>query len=163
MGCTHVASPASASVRRVRSSTNRSATGLSMSLIRSGPAAEAVVTVTNKSGEAVPTPIAIVGIPGGLEVRHDQLKELVKQQKIAAYEVIGREVVLYWRGLEANARVEIPLSLTAAIGGSFTAPASRAYLYYTDEHKHWAAPLSSLMRSCSRWSGGPRSPPPTGA
>ena len=56
--------------------------------------------------EPVPTPVAIIGIPGGLEVRHDQLKELVKAEKIAAYEVIGREVVLYWRSLEAEQRVE---------------------------------------------------------
>ena len=48
----HVASPASASVRRVRSSTSRSATGLSIALIRSGPAAEAVVTVTDARPKA---------------------------------------------------------------------------------------------------------------
>jgi hypothetical protein len=24
--------------------------------------------------------------------------------------------------------------------GSYTAPASSAYLYYTNEHKHWAPP-----------------------
>jgi hypothetical protein len=113
--------------------------------VHEGSLTEAVVTVTNKADEVVPTPIAIVGIPGGLEVRHDQLKELVKQQKIAAYEVIGREVVLYWRSLDARQRVEIPISLTASIGGSFTAPASRAYLYYTDEHKQWADPLAAKV------------------
>ena len=42
----------------------------------------------------------------------------------------------------SNERVEIPISLTAAIAGSYTAPASRAYLYYTDEHKSWADPLA---------------------
>jgi hypothetical protein len=113
--------------------------------VSEGSLTEAVATVINKTADVVPTPIAIVGIPGGLEVRHDQLKELVKQQKIAAYEVIGREVVLYWRSLNANERVEIPISLTASIGGSFTAPASRAYLYYTDEHKHWAEPLAAKV------------------
>jgi len=110
-----------------------------------GSPTEAVVTVTNNANEVIPTPIAIVGIPGGLEVRHDQLKELVKQQKIAAYEVIGREVVLYWRGMKAKERVEIPLSLTGAIAGTFTAPASRAYLYYTDEHKTWTDPLAAKI------------------
>jgi hypothetical protein len=82
------------------------------------------------------------GGEGGLQVRHDQLKELVKQQKVAAYEVIGRELVLYWRSLKGGERVEVPLSLTATVGGTFTAPASRAYLYYTDEHKHWTEPLA---------------------
>jgi hypothetical protein len=86
--------------------------------------------------------MAIIGIPGGLEVRHDQLKELVKAGKIAAYEVKGREVILYWRVLAAEQRVDLPLSLVAAIPGKYTAPASRAYLYYTDEHKQWVDGLA---------------------
>ncbi len=102
-----------------------------------GSVTEAEVTVVNRKGETVPTPLAIIGIPGGLEVRHDQLKELVKAGKIDAYEVLGREVVLYWRALKAEERVDLPLSLVAAIPGTFTGPANRAYLYYTDEHKHW--------------------------
>ncbi|HEY9786819.1 MAG TPA: hypothetical protein V6D17_15625, partial [Candidatus Obscuribacterales bacterium] len=102
-----------------------------------GSATEAEVTVLNKTKEVVPNPVAIVGLPGGLEPRHDQLKELVKKGKIDAYEVRGREVVLYWRALPAEAKVEVPLSLIAAVPGTFTGPASRAYLYYTDEHKRW--------------------------
>ena len=102
-----------------------------------GAATEANVTVTNKSKEVVPTPVAIVGLPGGLEPRHDQLKELVKKGRIDAYEVLGREVVLYWRTMAGEANVELPLSLIAAVPGTYTGPASRAYLYYTDEHKRW--------------------------
>ncbi len=109
--------------------------------VKEGSVTEAQVTVLNRMDKAIPTPIAIIGIPGGLEVRHDQLKELVKSGKIAAYEVLGREVVLYWRILDANQKVELPLSLVAAIPGTYTGPASRAYLYYTDEQKNWAAPL----------------------
>ncbi|MCH5375699.1 MAG: hypothetical protein JJ992_17140 [Planctomycetes bacterium] len=105
--------------------------------VREGEATEAEVTVINRTGKTVPTPLAIVGIPGGLEVRHDRLKELVKEGRIAAYEVIGREVVLYWRAFLPEERVDVALSLIAAIPGRYTAPASRAYLYYTDEHKHW--------------------------
>ena len=107
-----------------------------------GAATEATVVVVNRTNEAIPTPIAIIGIPGGLEVRHDQLKELVKQGKISAYEVIGREVVLYWRSLDKEARVDLPLSLIAAVPGTYTGPASRAYLYYTDELKQWTDGLN---------------------
>jgi hypothetical protein len=109
--------------------------------IQEGRVTEATVSITNKVDEHIPTPVAIVGIPGGLEVRHDQLKELVKSGKIDAYEVIGREVVLYWRYLRAKEKVELPLSLVAAIPGTYTGPASRAYLYYTDEFKNWAPGL----------------------
>jgi len=120
----------------------RVAVALSSDTVEEGNVAEANVTVTNTAeDEIIPTPIAIVGIPGGLEVRHDQLKELVKAGRIAAYEVLGREVVLYWRELKAEQKVDVPISLVAAIPGTYTGPASRAYLYYTDEHKNWSAPV----------------------
>jgi hypothetical protein len=115
--------------------------------VAEGSLTEAVATIVNKDKATIPTPIAIVGIPGGLEVRHDQLKELVKSGKIAAYEVIGRDVVLYWRALDGGATVEVPISLTAAIPGTYTAPASRAYLYYTDEFKQWSDPLAVTIRA----------------
>jgi hypothetical protein len=110
--------------------------------IQEGGVTEAVVSIANKSDQVIPTPVAIVGIPGGLEVRHDQLKELVKSGRIDAYEVIGREVILYWRFLKANARFDLPLSVVAAVPGSYVGPASRAYLYYTDEYKNWTPGLS---------------------
>ena len=95
-----------------------------------------------RGGQYVPrkdaaSPVAIIGIPGGLEVRHDQLKELVKAGKIDAYEVNGREVVLYWRQIKAGVKEEVSLSLVAAVPGTYTAPASRVYEYYTDEFKQW--------------------------
>jgi len=111
---------------------------LAQEKVSEGASTEANVVVTNRTAEVLPTPVAIVGLPGGLEPRHDQLKEFVKKGAIDAYEVLGREVVLYWRSMEAGAKVEVPLSLIAAVPGTYTGPASRAYLYYTDEHKQWA-------------------------
>ncbi len=105
--------------------------------IDEGAVTEARVVVVNRTSRPTPMTVAVVGVPGGLEVRHDQLKELVKSETIAAYEVLGREVVLYWRSLATEQRIELPVSLVAAIPGRYTGPASRAYLYYTDEHKHW--------------------------
>ncbi|HLL55563.1 MAG TPA: MG2 domain-containing protein, partial [Myxococcaceae bacterium] len=105
--------------------------------VSEGDLVQARALVSNKTGQQLPTVVAIVGLPGGLEPRHDQLKELVKKGTIDAYEVMGRDVVLYWRGMEPNGRVEVPLSLVAAVPGTYTGAASRAYLYYTDEHKTW--------------------------
>jgi hypothetical protein len=110
---------------------------LSDTFVAEGAVTEANVTVTNLSKEPVPMTVAIIGVPGGLEPRHDQLKELVKSGKIDAYEVIGREVVLYWRSLRTEQKSELPVSLVAAVPGTYTGPASRAYLYYTDEFKDW--------------------------
>ncbi len=128
----HCATPASSDRCKVSIETHLAAVTLG-----EGDVTEADVTVTNRTHAAVPTPVAIVGLPGGLEVRADQLKELVSAGRIAAYEVRGREVVLYWRSLEADQVVKLPLSATAAVPGTYTGPASRAYLYYTDEDKQW--------------------------
>ncbi|WP_163989049.1 MG2 domain-containing protein [Pyxidicoccus caerfyrddinensis] len=103
-----------------------------------GEPTEARVVIANRTGQKLPTAVAIFGVPGGLEVRHDQLKELVKRQVVDAYEVLGRDVVLYWRGMEPRKRIDVPLSLVAAVPGTYTGPASRAYLYYADEHKTWS-------------------------
>ncbi len=105
--------------------------------LREGEITEMTVTVRNRSETIAPNPVAIIGLSGGTEPRHDQLKELVKRGSIDAYEVRGREVILYWRALKPQQRIELPITLIAAIPGDYTAPASRAYLYYTDEFKHW--------------------------
>jgi hypothetical protein len=109
--------------------------------IPEGEVAEISVVVRNLSDEVLPTPVAIIGVPGGLEVRHDQLKELKKANRIAAYEVLGRDVVLYWRELKGKQVVKLPISTIAAIPGTYTGPASRAYEYYADEFKRWAPGL----------------------
>jgi hypothetical protein len=110
---------------------------LAQSKLLEGKSTEATVILTNTTNTSIPTPIAIIGLPGGLEPRHDQLKELVKRGKIDAYEVRGREIVLYWRAMPSNTSFQIPLSLIAVVPGSYTGPASRAYLYYSDEYKKW--------------------------
>lgn len=114
---------------------------LAKNALTEGEPTEARVFVTNKSDQKLPTTVAIFGVPGGLEVRHDQLKELVKKHTVDAYEVIGRDVVLYWRGMEPRKKLDVSLSLIAAVPGTYTGPASRAYLYYTDNHKTWLAGL----------------------
>ncbi|WP_257450418.1 MG2 domain-containing protein [Archangium lipolyticum] len=110
---------------------------LAKTALTEGEPTEARVRVTNRSDQKLSTTVAIFGVPGGLEVRHDQLKELVKKHTVDAYEVIGRDVVLYWRGMEPRKKLEVPLSLIAAVPGTYTGPASRAYLYYADNHKVW--------------------------
>ena len=65
----------------------------------------------------------------------------MSRRGIAAFEVIGREVVLYWREMKPDQKVELPISLVAAIPGTYTGPASRTYLYYTDEFKTWVPGL----------------------
>ncbi len=56
--------------------------------------------------------------------------------------VIGRDVVPYWRGMKGGQRVLVPLSLVAAVSGTYAGPASRAYLSYKDEHRTWVDALA---------------------
>jgi hypothetical protein len=118
------------------------ATKLSKTEVAEGETVDVSVTLANKTGAGLPMAVAIVGLPGGLEARVDQLKELVKQGTIDFFELRGREVVLYRRAMAPSESRTVPLSCVAAIPGSYTGAASRAYLYYTDEEKCWVSPLA---------------------
>jgi uncharacterized protein YfaS (alpha-2-macroglobulin family) len=118
--------------------------------IKEGDTVKLHVAVQNRTGEDQGMTVAVVGLPAGLALPDDlsQLKELTRLAKdgkagrISAWEMNGsRELVLYWRGLKANAKVELDLDLVGRLPGIYSGPASRAYLYYNAEHKHWIDPL----------------------
>ncbi len=119
------------------------ATKLDKSTYREGDAAVMTVEVTAKSN--VSMPLTIIGIPAGFEIRHDQLKELTKENRISAYETHDNTVVLYWREMKANTRTDIPLSLIATYPGETTGSASSAYLFYTDEYQYYAPPQTARI------------------
>ncbi len=100
------------------------------------------VRVTNTTNVGIPMTLARVGLPGGLTFQTWQLQELRDKGIIDFYETRPREVILYFRSLAPKASKDVPLELLASVPGSFTAPASRAYLYYTNEHKAWVAPTT---------------------
>lgn len=57
----------------------------------------------------------------------------------------GRDIIFYWRTLAAKEKVTLRVEANAAVPGEYVGPASRAYLYYTDELKTWADPLKSSI------------------
>ena len=120
-------------------------TELASDKVEAGDTVDLAVRLSNKSGEGQPMTIAIVGIPAGLEPRHKQLEELRKDGEYDFYEVNGRELVFYWRSLgpdvKGDNQIEFNLDLIAEIPGKYMGPASRTYLYYTAENKHWVDPL----------------------
>ncbi len=113
------------------------ATKLASPSVRQGETTDLEVTFSNATAEGQPMAVAIVGIPGGLEPRHDQLKELVKAGLADFYEVRDGDVVFYKRCLKPSEVVNIRLNLVAAVAGTYVGAASRAYLYYSDEAKSW--------------------------
>ena len=98
--------------------------------------------VENTTAAGIPMTLARVGIPGGLVFQTWQLKELRDKGQIDFYETRPREVILYWRALPPSAKTDIDLNLLAAVPGTYEAPASSAYLYYTAEDKAWTKPVA---------------------
>ena len=76
-----------------------------------------------------------------------QLKEYTRLPEdgsrplVSAFEIRGRELVLYWRDLAPDQKIEVPIDLICRVPGEYSGPASRAYLYYNADHKHWVEPL----------------------
>jgi hypothetical protein len=117
-------------------------TELAKSSVKMGEGVKLRAHIENRSEGGVPMTLARVGIPGGLVFQTWQLKELRDKGAIDFYETRPREVILYFRALPPQAKKDVALDLLAAVPGNYTAPATSAYLYYTDEDKSWAAPVS---------------------
>jgi hypothetical protein len=110
--------------------------------VRMGEGVTLRAQIDNRTTAGQPMTLARIGIPGGLVFQTWQLKELRDKGLIDFYETRPREVILYWRALEPSAHKQVDLNLLAAVPGSYEGPASSAYLYYTDEDKHWAPALT---------------------
>jgi hypothetical protein len=121
-----------------------------------GDATRLNVKLENVSGKGQGMAVAVIGLPAGLKLPDDfkQLRDLAqlrdngtKPGVIGAFEVRGRELVLYWRDLAPDAKIDLSLDLRGHVPGEYRGPASRAYLYYNPDAKHWTAPLSATVRA----------------
>jgi hypothetical protein len=116
---------------------------------REGETVRLNVRVENASGKGQGMTVAILGLPGGLTIPEDmkQLKDYTRpptdgQRPLLSYfEIRGRELVLYWRDLAPDQKIEVPIDLICRVPGEYSGPASRAYLYYNADRKHWVEPL----------------------
>jgi anti-sigma factor RsiW len=116
------------------------------------------VHVENASGKGQGMAVAILGLPGGLTVPEDmkQLKDYVRQPNdgrrplVSAFEIRGRELVLYWRDLAPDQKIDVPIDLICRVPGEYSGPASRAYLYYNADLKHWVEPLKVRIAAARR-------------
>jgi hypothetical protein len=131
------------------------ATHLDRSTAREAETVRLTVRVENKSGRGQGMTVAVIGLPGGLTVPEDmkQLKDHcrlrddgTKPGRVSAFEIRGRELVLYWRDLAPDQKIEVPVDLICRVPGEYRGPASRAYLYYNADHKCWVEPLQIRIR-----------------
>ena len=134
------------------------ATQLERATAHEGETVGLTVRLENKSGRGQGMTVAIVGLPAGLTLPEDmkKLKDLARLRNngtergvIDAWEVRGRELVLYWRDLAPDKKIEVNLELICRVPGEYRGPASRAYLYYNADHKCWAEPLKVAIQARS--------------
>lgn len=114
-------------------------TTLSADKVRVGETVRLSVKLSNVTNEGQAMTVGIIGLPAGLSAQPWQLKELVERKVVDFYEIIDNNVVLYYREMAPNAERIVHLDLKAEMPGTFAAPASSAYVYYTDEYQQWAA------------------------
>lgn len=98
------------------------------------------VELKNTTDELIPSPIAKIGIPSGLNLQPWQLKELQDKNTFDYYEIMDGYLVVYYRKIGPNETKTVHLDLKADLAGSYEAPASVAYLYYTNELQNWSKP-----------------------
>jgi hypothetical protein len=104
-----------------------------------GDTVRLTAVLQNASKQEQGMAVAILGLPAGLQPPTDlqELRNLVAAGKIDAFEIKGRELVLYWRGLAKDAELEVNINLVCQIPGTYRGPASRAYLYYNADERWW--------------------------
>jgi len=108
--------------------------------VNMGETIRLTTTLSNKTDQGQPMTMAMIGIPAGLSLQPWQLKELQEKKAFDYYELFDGYVVLHYEQMEANASKTVALDLKADIPGEYEAPASSAFLYYTNEHRVWSMP-----------------------
>ncbi|MCC7303645.1 MAG: hypothetical protein IT233_13475 [Bacteroidia bacterium] len=110
---------------------------ISEKTVKQGETVRLKATVKNLKKEGVPSTMVVVGIPAGFSVQPWQLKEMQEKKMFDYYEIIGNKLAIYYTGMAPEAVKELNFDLKAEIPGTYEAPASAAYLYYTNEFKTW--------------------------
>lgn len=132
----------------------RLSAALTKKTIQDGETVPLNIKVENATDRGQGMAVAIIGLPAGLNLPEDmkRLKELAAPRNdgtepgvISAWEIRGRELVIYWRQLAPKQKIEFNLDLICRVPGDFRGPASRAYLYYNADHKHWIEPIQALV------------------
>jgi hypothetical protein len=126
----------------------RIATKLGRAEATEGESVPLTVTLENRQKVGQGMAVAVVGLPAGVKVPTDlkQLTDLREKGVVSFFEVRGRELVLYWRELAPEQMVSVTMDLVCDVPGEYRGPASRGYLYYTSDDRHWAEPLAIRIK-----------------
>ena len=97
------------------------------------------VTVRNLSANYIDMAIVDLGIPPGFKPDRSAFDIMVKRNIISKYEITGRQVILYLRGL-GRGPLEISYKLWAMYPVKIQAPPSSVWEYYNPENKAVSEP-----------------------
>lgn len=114
--------------------------GFAAATVREGEAVGLRITIANPSADAVAMPVAIVGLPAGVEVAPAELDEAVRRGQIAFWELRGQDLCCYLRGLQPGEERQLHCIAVGAVPGRAHGAAPRAFAYYTPGQR-FAAPL----------------------
>lgn len=106
-----------------------------------GAVAYVEARLKNEEAKRQASTMVRIGIPAGLSPQIWQMKEWIKQERIAFYEWEKGYLTLYFYGMEPLEEILLPLYLKTEVPGNFTALPSTGYLYYTPEFKKWVDPI----------------------
>lgn len=115
-------------------------TNIAKTLVKTGETNRFSATISNTSSDPVASPMMVLGIPAGLSLQPWQLKQIMDQKGCDFYEIWDNMVVFHFRQLLPGEERKIDLDLKADIAGTFEAPASQAFLYYSNDQRVWSKP-----------------------
>lgn len=126
----------------------RLTTALSGTSAKTGESLRLTATLTNTdAAKGQPMTMALLGLPAGLTPQPWQLKQLQERGIVDFYELKDGRLACYFRDLKPGEVVTINLDLKAEMPGTYAAPASVAYLYYTDEFKWWVPGVVARVKA----------------
>jgi alpha-2-macroglobulin-like protein len=114
--------------------------------------------VTNRMAQSAPMVMLDLPIPPGFMLQTEDLERLLekpgapagaKQVRIAKYQLTGRTVLIYLRGLEAGESLELEYHLQATLPARVSVPGGRVYEYY-DPAKQAQSPAVQLSVTSRR-------------
>lgn len=107
----------------------------------------ATATVENRQTAAAPMVMLDLPIPAGFAVDAADFDELVRNEKIAKYQLTSRSVILYLRGLEPAAPLALTYELTATMPVDILALPAVAYEYYDEDKRGTSLPTRLLVQA----------------
>jgi uncharacterized protein YfaS (alpha-2-macroglobulin family) len=106
-----------------------------------GDVVKAKARVVNETPTTAPMVMLDLPVPPGFDAAAEAFAALVKAGKIARYQVRARSVLVYLRGLEPNAPLELAYTLRATMPVKAAAAGARVYEYY-DPQKQGSSPAT---------------------